>query len=113
MFTIPWNNPSDVCLVKIFAKYLTLLPVTHGKFFKRYLFTSKEFTNQNAGRNTLEKTAFHVAVFLKKKHPTRYTSHSFRRSCATALADSGVNIFRVTCLSKSLLYVIFFRFHQN
>ena len=44
------------------------------------------------GRNAVAKVPSYIAEFLKLDNPTEYTSHCFRRSSATALADSGASL---------------------
>jgi len=47
--------------------------------------------NRPVGKNTLADITKEMASFLKLENPDSYTSHSFRRSGATLLAESGVS----------------------
>ena len=50
-----------------------------------------KFVHAPLGHNKLSKIAQSVAVHLNKPDPSTYTGHSFRVSCATALADAGIS----------------------
>ena len=52
------------------------------------------FMPQFRGKNYIGTIAKKIAVFLKLD-PTGYTGHSFRRSAATATADSGISLINL------------------
>jgi integrase len=56
--------------------------------------TSNSFMTQFRGKNYIATIAKKIAVFLKLD-PTSYTGHSFRRSAATAAADSGISLINL------------------
>ena len=47
------------------------------------------YMNQPVGRNMIGAIPFQMAEVLSKEDPKSYTFHSFRRTAATAAADSG------------------------
>jgi integrase len=47
---------------------------------------------QNIGENMIAKVPKEIATYLKKPHPEEYTSHCFRRTAATILAESGASL---------------------
>lgn len=49
-------------------------------------------TKQRIGMNTIARVPSIIARFLGLEEPQHYTSHSLRRSSATALAETGVDI---------------------
>lgn len=53
--------------------------------------------NQNVGINKIGEIPSKIAQFLGKNDPKKYTGHTFRRTSATLLADSGSNI---TCIKR-------------
>ena len=79
-------------LKKSFVKYseqITLNPPSQ-RFLANWNKMGKKRA-QNSGINTVRAWAKLAATMLKKP-ADGYTTHSFRRSAATALADSGVSI---------------------
>lgn len=66
-------------------------PITpHDQFFVNY--QKGKCTVQPIGENKLGKIPYVIASFLGLEGPERYTGHSFRRTSATILADSGADI---------------------
>ena len=49
-------------------------------------------TKQVIGRNTLSQYPKTIATFLQLEEPEKYTSHCFRRTAATFLADAGFQV---------------------
>lgn len=81
--------------LQLFRKYSNLRkPNTpHKRFFVNY--KRRACTTQCVGINTFGKMPAQIAAYLKLKNPEEYTGHSFRRSSATILADSGEGISNV------------------
>lgn len=81
--------------LQLFHKYSNLRRpnTTHGRFFVQY--RRGICTTQCVGINSFGKMPSEIAAYLKLKDPTQYTGHSFRRSSATILADSGAGIINV------------------
>jgi len=62
-----------------------------GRLFRRLTSTMKTM-NQVVGRNTLSSFSKEVAKWLRKSDWEKYTSHSFRRTAATFLVESGASM---------------------
>ena len=62
-----------------------------GKFCGRVFWTGKEqtFVDCPLGKNIVGKIPHEMAKYLKKPNVEGFTFHSYRRSAATAAADSG------------------------
>lgn len=62
-----------------------------------FLYTTKngKCTSQCVGINTLGKMPSEIAAFIGLTNPEQYIGHSFRRSAATILADSGEEITNI------------------
>ena len=78
--------------VEIVKKYKALRPsaMVTNRFFINY--TKGKCTKQVIGRNKIALMPRIIANFLNLDNPELYTGHSFRRTSATLLADSGANI---------------------
>lgn len=75
----------------LYRKYAALRPPTnHNRFFIYY--KRGKCTKQCVGVNTFGKMPSEIAAFLRLPNPELYTGHSFRRSSATLLANSGEGI---------------------
>lgn len=48
--------------------------------------------NQPVGKNTFGSIPCKIAKFLNLENPEKYTGHSFRRTSATLLANTGVEV---------------------
>ena len=88
------NYPLPSSLVKpleIFRKYASLRPSgwESPRFFFKY--HDGKVACQNVGINTIGKVPEDIAKFLNLENPEQYTGHSFRRSSALWLADSGAD----------------------
>lgn len=71
-----------------YRKYTALRPSTaHQRFFVYY--KRGKCTKQCVGINSFGKMPSEIAAFLRLPNPELYTGHSFRRSSATLLANSG------------------------
>ena len=91
-FTIIDEADGEVHLMEIFRKYEKLRPknCTSQRFFLRYC--SGRCVNQVVGVNTMGQIPSMIAKFLNMEDPNCYTGHSFRRTSATLLADTGADI---------------------
>lgn len=77
---------------EIVKKYTKLRP-KHGKcnrFFLNYV--QGKCTQQPIGINKIGNIPKQIADYLNLPNPELYTSHSFRRTSATLLADAGADI---------------------
>lgn len=77
---------------RIVKKYSELRPkdVNTNRFFMNY--KHKKCTKQVIGKNKFAMMPRLIAEYLELPNPTEYTSHSFRRTSATLLADAGADI---------------------
>lgn len=82
---------SDVKPLEIFQKYASLRPSgwDSPRFF--YQFHHGKGSCLPVGINTIGKVPSDIAKFLGLEDPAYYTGHSFRRSSASWLADSGAD----------------------
>jgi integrase len=87
---VPVPN-SPVKPLEIFRKYVSLRPpgMESPRFFFKY--HDGKAACQNVGINTIGKIPEDIATFLGLENPEKYTGHSFRRSSASWLADSGAD----------------------
>lgn len=93
-FTIPKLTESDsgtCCPFTIVKTYMDHVSDKNGRLFRNFNAKSKTYTSQPMGRNGVGAIPKYIATFLKLKDPESYTGHCFRRSSATALADTGVS----------------------
>jgi integrase len=65
-----------------------------GRFF-RYFNDKDEPTNKQIGKNTIASYPQEIASFLNLNNPSSYTGHSLRKTGATLLADSGVDVINI------------------
>lgn len=81
--------------LKLYRKYANLRPptTTHRRFFINY--KTGKCSVQCVGVNTFGKMPAEIATYLRLPNPECYTGHSFRRSSATFLADSGEGITNI------------------
>ncbi|KAJ8911549.1 hypothetical protein NQ315_012802 [Exocentrus adspersus] len=82
--------------LELYRKYANLRPssvTSHRRFFIKY--TKGKCSVQCIGINTIGKIPSEIAAYLGLPNPERYTGHSFRRSSATFLADSGEEITNI------------------
>ncbi|XP_029171249.1 uncharacterized protein LOC114940677 [Nylanderia fulva] len=75
-----------------YKKYVKLRPkdIQTSRFFLNY--QNGKCTQQPIGINKFGRMPKIIAKYLKLPDPDSYTSHTFRRTSATLLADSGVDI---------------------
>lgn len=83
---------SNIPYVQLFNKYLSLRPenVETDRVFLKYC--NGRCFRQVVGINTFGKCPYQVAHFLNLENAARYTGHSFRRTSATIMANSGMTI---------------------
>jgi integrase len=83
-------NPDN--FYHIYKKYAILRPnnVSTTRFFFNY--RDGRCSQQVIGINSFGSMPKTVALFLKLKDPEYYTGHTFRRTSATLLADSGADL---------------------
>lgn len=86
-----------VSALVVYKKYAALRPgnVHHSRFFLQY--RNKACTVSPVGKNTFGAIPKKIAEYMQLPNPERYTGHTFRRTSATLLADSGADI---TCLKR-------------
>ncbi|KAK5638962.1 hypothetical protein RI129_013257, partial [Pyrocoelia pectoralis] len=78
--------------LKILEQYMKLRPsnTKESKFFLRY--GNGKCVRQVVGKHTLSAIPMKIAKFLNLNHCKDYTGHSFRRTSATLLANSGSDV---------------------
>lgn len=82
------NEGFGVNPIDLYRRYIALRPKNSClRFFLRY--DKGKCSRQNVGINTFGGIPKKIASFLKLENPTSYTGHSFRRSSATLLVNSG------------------------
>lgn len=76
----------------IYKKYMALRPanIETSRFFLNY--QNGKCTQQPIEINKFGKMPSTIASYLGLSDPSSYTGHTFRRTSATILADSGANI---------------------
>ncbi|KAJ8912040.1 hypothetical protein NQ315_000533 [Exocentrus adspersus] len=82
--------------LELYRKYANLRPssvTSHRRFYIKY--TKGKCSVQCIGINTIGKIPSEIAAYLGLPNPERYTGHSFRRSSATFLTDSGEEITNI------------------
>lgn len=87
VFTISGNDN----YLETIRKYINLRPnCDHNRLLINY--NSEKCTKQPVGVNKIGKIPSQIATFLNLLDPRGYTGHSFRRTSATLLVDSGGDI---------------------
>lgn len=88
------DNENFRCL-ELFRKYVSLRPrnAENRRFFLRF-YNGKCF-NQPVGRNIFAKIPSEIAKYLNLPNAGKYTGHSFRRTSATLLANSGADVLQL------------------
>lgn len=75
----------------VVQKYINLRPSdSPDRFFLHY--AKGKCNRQPIGKNKIGEIPHDIAVFLELPSPKKYTGHSFRRTGATLLSDSGANV---------------------
>lgn len=88
---IPQTNSPLSCPLMLYMRYVALVPNDAERFFLR--FGNGKYENRPLGRHTLEAIAKWMANELGLEG--KYTSHSFRSSSATAMAENGASIEQI------------------
>lgn len=70
--------------------------MTSDRFF--IVYQKGKCHRQVIGKHKISETPNTIALFLNLPEPERYTGHSFRRSAATILSNSGANLVAVKSL---------------
>jgi len=83
---------TDELCVNIVRNYMSCFDREErtGRFFRSL--KNGKATKQPVGVNTLAKVPNHIAMFLGKPNADAFTSHCFRRTAATLLAESGASL---------------------
>lgn len=91
-FVIAQGNSADVDMLQLFRTYAVKRPADtkHSRFFIGY--RNGLCGKQAIGINTIGTMPKVIAEYLKLPSPQEYTGHCFRRSSASILADTGVDI---------------------
>lgn len=76
----------------VVKKYISLRPSDFDcdRFFINY--KQGKCSRQPMGKNSVGTTPSTIANYLNLENPERYTGHSFRRTCATLLSNSGASV---------------------
>lgn len=92
IFTITDKANEKVLSLTILRKYTGIKPkeTNSRRFF--YSVRQGKCVNQLVGINTLGQIPQKIAEYLKLQDPKSYTGHAFRRTSATLLANTGVDV---------------------
>lgn len=77
---------------KILSDYLGLFPADKKNDKLMKSISKGMVVCQNIGRNMLGKIPSKIAIHLGLENPAEYTSHTFRRTAATLLVDTGASV---------------------
>lgn len=84
------NEGFGVKPIDLYRRYVVLRPKdSPPRFFLHYY--KGKCIRQNVGINTFGKLPRKIATFLKLDDPNSYSGHSFRRSSASLLVNSGTD----------------------
>ena len=91
-FIVKNSHSSSTDVVGLCRKYISLRPksVKNNRFFLSY--KKGKCSQQPVGKNLFGQFPKKIARFLNLPDSNLYTGHCFRRTSASLLADSGVNI---------------------
>lgn len=91
-FRIEPGEVRNMSVLDIIRMYLALRPanINHDRFFINYL--NEKCTVQPVGVHKIGKVPQVVAKYLRLENAQLYTSHCFRRTWASILANAGVTI---------------------
>jgi hypothetical protein len=78
-----------VKLLDLFQKYVSLRPSNLQSTWFFYQFYNGKGSCQVVGINMIRKVPCEIAMFLDLSEPLLFTSHSFRCSSVSWLADAG------------------------
>ena len=78
--------------IAIIMKYIACFPIADRRGFLLYKLTQDmKASKQKIGRNMIGDYGKQIAGFLGLEEPNRFTSHCWRRSGASSLAEHGAN----------------------
>ena len=85
----------DPVMVEIVKKYYAAIPVNdrRGRYFRKM--SDGCCTRQHLGINTIADIGKDIAKFLGKEDWALYTSHCFRGTAATILAEKGMCVYHI------------------
>lgn len=91
-FVITKGNAPGVDMLELFRTYAKMRPagLTCNRFFLGY--RNGKCMKQVMGINIIGAVPRTIAQFLKLASPNEFTGHCFRRSSASILADTGVDV---------------------
>lgn len=94
-FTVIGETSKNINLIHFYQNYANLRPknATTNHFFLSY--RNGKCTKQVVGINTFSKIPSLIAQYLSLPHPEEYTGHTFRRTSASLLVDSGGDILQL------------------
>ena len=92
VFTITDEIIENISALQLIRKYLNLRPfnVRHQTFFINY--RQGKCSTQVVGVHTFGKIPSLIAQYLQLPNANKYTGHSFRRSSASLLVETGADI---------------------
>ena len=95
--------------VGVIQNYVDLLPPAQqkGRFWRYSKYMSGRWTlaNMFIGKHSLALCGKHIATYLGLKDPDSYTSHTFKRTGATFLADNNASSVQIANRCGKLLRV--------
>lgn len=86
---LPRLEDQAICPLFYFEEYRNAVSEKTGRLFRHFAYG--KFTKSPVGKNIIAAVPSEVAAFLGLENPRVYTSHSFRVTSATTLADEGAN----------------------
>lgn len=96
-FTVVNGDEYNDRFLDILKKYITIrnnnARESQTRFFFKY--AKGKCINQPVGKNTFSHIPSVIAKFLDLSSPESYTGHSFRRTSATLLANTGADILKL------------------
>ncbi len=91
-FTVVNNADEKIPYLQIIRKYINLRP-KNQKTDRLFLqFRNGKCINQVVGKGTIGGLPCKIASYLGLSNPKNFTGHSFRRTSATLLANTGVDV---------------------
>jgi hypothetical protein len=88
----------ETTCLEVIDNYLKCFPNSverKGRFFRKVDPKTMLAFNRPLGEKTVAKASLAIAKFLNLQNPGGYTSHSFRTSTATIMADSGASSVQI------------------
>ena len=105
-FLVPRSKNCDRDWAGLLELYLGNIKEQLGKTTGRVFWrgSGSTFINQPLGRNKIGEIPHEMAKFLDKPNTDAFTFHSYRRSAATASADSGASEAQSQQSAKLLVF---------